>query len=114
MSFLTLARGWGPGEPDKLTRKPGESLSQKGITFSKPSVWMCVLTRDVFQFLSVFIQKNFKKGLKMKLELVICLKSPLFGKGGKLHKIRTALKSSGEKNCQFSSMFGFVFLINMP
>lgn len=55
VSLLTLARGWRPGGPDESTSQPGESLSRKGIRFSKPSVRMCVLTRDVFQFVSVFI-----------------------------------------------------------
>jgi hypothetical protein len=44
----TLARGHRRGRPDKLTRKPGESLTLKGILFSKHSVWMYGLTRDVF------------------------------------------------------------------
>ena len=36
--------------PNKLTRKPGASLSQKGVRFSKPSVRMYVLSWDVFPF----------------------------------------------------------------
>lgn len=76
----TQARGLRRGGPDKSTRKPGESLSQKGIIFSKFSVQMCILTRDVFQFLSVFIYK-FKERSENKITVSYMFnQSALFGK----------------------------------
>ena len=53
---------WDPGDrADKLTRKPRESLSQKGITISESSVRMCVLTRDVSPFVECIYIKTLRK-----------------------------------------------------
>lgn len=53
---------WDPGDrADKLTRKPRESLSRKGITISESSVRMCVLTRDVFPFVECIYIKTLRK-----------------------------------------------------
>lgn len=109
VSLVTLAMGSRQRGPDMLTKKPGESLSEKNHIFQTLSEDMFP-DKGCFPICECIYIKSLRKDEKWNHSYMFN-KSPLFGKEKKNY-IRSGLpwKVQDRKVARFSSILGLFFL----